>query len=373
MRPNRYCYADWDEHFAMDEVMTACIPELREQSLVRFEQALPVLTDMVNRRFRLDCRYACVEVGTEEDELFFGFHDYFGRLLRAVFRYRLGDSLADEFGWYVSVMRSRNVADSYFARMLDAWAMSIHSLIEPGDASLLAQPLIELKANLDGYLAAPAPAESALTSEQSQFLALLLKRERRNAAELAVNLLGRSATPLQICERMILPVMTEVGRRWQLNRLGVTEEHAATDISRYVISRLFDAAACDAPSGRRALVTCAPGEEHELGAHVMGNVLESRGWQVYLIGHNAPEKEILRADAQTKPLAVLISVSLVVNLPAALHLVDALKAANGQNHIVVGGRGTAPARDLFRTRGCPVAEDLEDGLRRAGEMTGKHA
>jgi len=353
--------------------MTVGITELSEQSLVRFEQALPVLTDMVNRRFRLDCHYACVEVGTEEEELFFGFHDYFGRLLRAVFRYRLGDSLANEFGWYVSVMRSRNVADSYFARMLDAWVMSIHSLIEPGDASMLALPLIELKANLDGYLAVPAPAEPVLTSDQSQFLALLLKRERRSAAEFAVALLGKGATPLQISERVILPVMTEVGRRWQLNRLGVTEEHAATDICRYVVSRLFDAAACEAPNGQRALVSCAPGEEHELGAQVMGNLLESRGWRVYLVGHNAPEKEILRADAQTKPLAVLISVSLVVNLPAALHLVDALKAVNGQNHIIAGGRGTAPARDLFQTRGCPVADDFEDGLRRAGEMAGKRA
>jgi methanogenic corrinoid protein MtbC1 len=353
--------------------MTVDIPELSEQSLGRFEQALPALTDMVNRHFKLDCRYACVDSGPETDELFFDFHDLFGRMLRAVLRCRLGQSLDEEFGWYVSALRSRNVNVSYFARMLDAWVMSIHSLIEPADARLLAQPLTELKMNLDRHLAAPAPAEPILTPDQLQFLTLLLKRERRNSAEFALDRLGKGAAPLQVCERVILPVMTEVGRRWQLNRLGVTEEHASTDICRYVVSRLFDAAACEAPNGQRALVTCAPGEEHELGAEVMGNLLESRGWQVYLVGHNAPEKEILRADAQTKSLAVLISVSLIVNLPAALHLVDALKAVNGQNHIVVGGRGTGPARHLFQARGCPVAEDFEDGLRRVGEMAGKHA
>lgn len=100
-------------------------------------------------------------------------------------------------------------------------------------------------------------------------------------------------------------VMRGVGQWWEEGRLGVGGEHLASET---VTEALFQlrrdlipsdgglpsgrAAPASGPatrtSGRVALVGCAEGERHAIGANAVRLLLEQRGWQVRFLGADVP-------------------------------------------------------------------------------------
>src|SRR5690606_22740096 len=65
---------------------------------------------------------------------------------------------------------------------------------------------------------------------------------------------------------------------------------------------------------RRALVACAPGELHELGALIVAIMLSRQGFGVTYLGQSTPVQDLAAMVNETAADAVLISAS----LPAAL-------------------------------------------------------
>jgi methanogenic corrinoid protein MtbC1 len=118
----------------------------------------------------------------------------------------------------------------------------------------------------------------------------------------------------------------------------VADEHAATEICRYVLYRLFDSVEPAPGNGREALVACVPGEEHELGAELAAEYLRLKGWGVFAVGRSAPEEDIVAAVSSSQPDVAFFSVTMIANLPAAGRLLEAALAARPGLGIVLGGR-----------------------------------
>jgi methanogenic corrinoid protein MtbC1 len=145
------------------------------------------------------------------------------------------------------------------------------------------------------------------------------------------------------------PAMYEVGRRWEANRLTVAQEHIATAITQYVMAQVYEAPDDRATNRGPIVLTGVEGELHNIGAVMVGDLLESSGWRVRFLGTNLPAAAIIGVVRETMPSHVGVSATMLFNVPAVRQLIEAIRAEFGDRmRIVVGGAAFRTAPDLWR-------------------------
>jgi DNA-binding transcriptional MerR regulator len=109
-----------------------------------------------------------------------------------------------------------------------------------------------------------------------------------------------------VTERVILPVLQTLGERWQDREAGIAEEHF---FSAYLRNKLGARLHHDAARsrGKRVLVSCLPGEYHELGILLFCLAAIGSGYQVLYLGTDLPIKQIPYVSRRTPIDAVLLS------------------------------------------------------------------
>ena len=103
---------------------------------------------------------------------------------------------------------------------------------------------------------------------------------------------------------LILPALTEVGRRWEKGDLDISQEHFASNLIRgrlLSLARLWGRGA-----GPLALLACAPGEQHDISLLAFGLLLRSHGWRVLFLGANTPTTTLREAALTTAPAVVVL-------------------------------------------------------------------
>ena len=147
----------------------------------------------------------------------------------------------------------------------------------------------------------------------------------------------------------------------------------ASDICYYVLFRLQEEFSCKASLGYKALVSCVPGDSHEMGAEIMESYLEMKGWEALSMGHVAPHQDILQATLAMRPDAVFFSVSMIARLPAALDSVREIRSLLPEVKIIMGGRAAFLAGELIDGEVDAVVSSFEEGHARALELVRSHA
>jgi methanogenic corrinoid protein MtbC1 len=330
---------------------------------------LPRLLKTVNDKLAIDERYECGAIPCEQLDFALQGNRGLGLTLLGIFETGLMELLPQEFRAHAAALRSRGAEVDFFRTMLRAWIGTVHATITDPEAEELARPLEWLGKNLDRLLAEAAETIPALTAEQRQFLELLLAHRRRDAADFAMGALEGS-TVESVLGGLVVPVLEHAGLCWQANELTVAQEHAATEICRYVVFRVFDSRPQARALPHKALVVCAPGEEHELGAEMMAGYLEHKGWDVLFVGHSTPVDDILRTAETVKPDLVMVSVTIVANLPAAVLLAREFRKRQPEVRLVAGGRAAVAGRRSLEPEVDAVAADIEEGHRAATRLAG---
>jgi methanogenic corrinoid protein MtbC1 len=129
----------------------------------------------------------------------------------------------------------------------------------------------------------------------------------------------------------------EIGRRWERGELTVAIEHVATSIT----EDLFPLAARRERVGRKAVVSCAADEFHQLGGRIVADTLEAAGWDVDFLGAGARIEELVAAIARAKPELIALSVSIRSHVGALEQSVRAARRVQPSGLIAVGGQGLA--------------------------------
>ncbi|WP_078411960.1 cobalamin B12-binding domain-containing protein [Priestia abyssalis] len=136
---------------------------------------------------------------------------------------------------------------------------------------------------------------------------------------------------------LFTPAMYEIGELWEKNEISVADEHLATGICDFVLSRLFQIRKKTAPS-KKAMFLCLQGEQHYLGLKMVNNLFEERGWETKYFGSSLPLEYARQTALEWKPEVIGLSVSIVYNLPNLNSYVKTLSALPHKPHILVGGR-----------------------------------
>jgi MerR family transcriptional regulator, light-induced transcriptional regulator len=137
---------------------------------------------------------------------------------------------------------------------------------------------------------------------------------------------------------LVLPYLHELGERWASGEASVGQEHFASQLIR---GRLLGLARdWDRGAGPRALLACAPGEQHDLGLIAFGVALRGRGWRITYLGQDTPLETLAESARSLGPVAIVIaSVS-----PDRLSRSQAkLRRLAGVAHLWLAGPGASEA------------------------------
>jgi len=141
----------------------------------------------------------------------------------------------------------------------------------------------------------------------------------------------------------LAPEIEELGRRWREDRIGIVEEHLASERLSRALARCVEALPVR-PSAPRALLAAAEGEEHLLGLSLVDLCMREEGWNTRWAGGRTPAAEIAALAERRSVDAVVLSAS-VTSLPGVLAAeVAALAGACGRSgvHLLLGGKGPWP-------------------------------
>ncbi len=148
-------------------------------------------------------------------------------------------------------------------------------------------------------------------------------------------------------ERVIVPVMREIGQAWHAGEASIAQEHFATN---FVRSRLdmLSRQVLPPPGAPIVLLACLEGEHHELGLLMLAVVLRFHGFRTIYLGQDVPTDALIRCVEDSQPQVVAVNAGTV---EGAIHLEALAKAL----------RETAPLSELVFGGG---AFDAEPTLRR---------
>ena len=213
----------------------------------------------------------------------------------------------------------------------------MHRLIEGGLA-----PNEAARQLLSAGSAEPAAAELDPYQNASDRLLAAIAQLDSEATLLEVRralLLGSGDA---VFNKVLRPVMEEVGHRWACGTLSVAHEHFASHVMSMTANGLLQLTepAAGAPT---LLLACVSGEWHELPLY--GAALSARSWgfRTIMLGAHTPPEAIARAVRTISPACVGLSITIPPGPAAAAHkLIQSYAEACGTTPFVVGGQA-APA------------------------------
>ena len=201
-------------------------------------------------------------------------------------------------------------------------------------------------------------AESPLALARRMFVQSILQGDRKAAMTVATEALGGGATIEDLYSDVFQDALYEIGLRWERNAVTVAQEHMATAVTQFVMAHVFERIErTDARRGA-ALLTGVPGELHHVGAMMVADVLESRGWRVQFLGSNLPVPSIVAAVRDARPDVLGVSVTMLFNAHHAAGLIEAVRGLNQPVRIVVGGAAFRVANQWQATGADAYAPDV---------------
>jgi DNA-binding transcriptional MerR regulator/methylmalonyl-CoA mutase cobalamin-binding subunit len=170
-----------------------------------------------------------------------------------------------------------------------------------------------------------------------------------------------------VTQRLLLPLLEELGRRWESAEGSVAEEHFFGVYLRNKLGARFHHRH-RGNQGPRLLAACLPGEEHEIGLLLFALAAHDHGFRVVLLGANMPLAELPVAVKRAQADALVLSASLdpetdilEKELPGLVAAVDV--------PVVVGGRTSVAHRDeIVRAGAKALGSDIELGLKHLNQV-----
>jgi MerR family transcriptional regulator, light-induced transcriptional regulator len=140
-----------------------------------------------------------------------------------------------------------------------------------------------------------------------------LARFDETSAQRTLERLFAAFTPTTVTRDVLLPYMRELGEQWSAGTVSIAEEHFSTN---FFQARLFALArGWDRGLGPRALLACAPDEQHTLALIVFGIALHELGWRITYLGADTPIEALAEVAEIIHPELTVMAATLRRRLP----------------------------------------------------------
>ncbi len=190
-----------------------------------------------------------------------------------------------------------------------------------------------------------------ITDEQySTYQSNLLSGSRSVCSQIVSDLIRSNISIKELYIHLFQRSLYEVGTLWEMNKISVATEHMCTAITESLINLCYPAIFSANHTGQKAVITCTPGEFHQIGARMVADHFELHGWDGYYLGSDTPTDELIKFTMEKQPDLLAISISVSFNLPSLMTLVQKFRDHFSDLNILIGGQGFRwGGADTFRT------------------------
>ena len=130
----------------------------------------------------------------------------------------------------------------------------------------------------------------------------------------------------------------EVGSLWERNLISVATEHLASSTTETLLARIYPLMFLQPHKDLRAIISCVPDEQHQIGSRMVADFFELHGWHGYHLGANTPVAGLLHMIRDRDPDIVGLSMSMLFNLPKLEEMLAAITAEFPELALLIGGR-----------------------------------
>jgi DNA-binding transcriptional MerR regulator/methylmalonyl-CoA mutase cobalamin-binding subunit len=163
--------------------------------------------------------------------------------------------------------------------------------------------------------------------------------------------------PHDFARNFVLPLLVEMGVRWESGRLPMAAEHMATFLAGSLLGGALRAAPVQ-ERRRPILFTTPTGERHEFGLLVAALVATSAGADAFYLGADLPASEVVHAAAQLNASAIALGVVALDPADTAPYL-HALRGGLDRSVAVwIGGAASRRIEPL--PDGVTLTDDLDE-------------
>jgi MerR family transcriptional regulator, light-induced transcriptional regulator len=163
------------------------------------------------------------------------------------------------------------------------------------------------RAAVDGERSEPAVRvePAAGLAAEAAALARALDGYDEPTAQTVLDRLFGALTVETVLRDVVLPYLRELGERWERGAASVAQEHFASNLIRSRLAGL--GRGWGHGRGPRAVLACAPHEQHDIALLAFGVVLNRNGWRIGYLGASTPIGDLIRLAAATRPDLVVVS------------------------------------------------------------------
>ncbi len=136
----------------------------------------------------------------------------------------------------------------------------------------------------------------------------LIRHDERMSSDLFADALG-SLKLVELFEDILIPVLVEVGDRWERGEIGIATEHFASSFIQAKIMAVYQSLPLH-PSAPKIILGCAPDELHEIGSMMLATLLRDAGYRVEYLGPDLPLEDLLIYIREESPKIVVLSATM---------------------------------------------------------------
>jgi 5-methyltetrahydrofolate--homocysteine methyltransferase len=276
-----------------------------------------------------------------------------------------------------SVFLARAVQHGLSAAILHAGRILPLSNLKPTEARACDDLLLDRwrggKAPLERFLAVFSsvrqvrPVKPVGFSGAERLREAVLRGEKDEVAG-ALDRVLQERSPLRVINRILLPAMDEVGRRFEAGRMQLPFVLMAAEAMKAALDRLRPGLPVRARPRATMVIGTVRGDVHDIGKNLVAMILSSNGFGVVDIGVRQTPEDFVAAIRRHRPAAVGMSGLLVESARAMREYVEAFAHAGVRIPVICGGAALSPryvAAELQAAYPGPVryAKDAIAGLR----------
>jgi methanogenic corrinoid protein MtbC1 len=175
-------------------------------------------------------------------------------------------------------------------------------------------------------------------SDYTSYLNALIKGDRDFCALVIQNLVDKGVDVKTIYVEYFQASLYQIGKLWENNKISVATEHLASATTERLMLLLYPHIFSKEKNNKKVIVACVANEFHQIGAKMIADIFEMKGWNSFFVGSNTPINDLIKLVDDKQPDMIALSLSIYFNMNVLTESIRKLKNNFANIDIIVGGQ-----------------------------------